>query len=191
MLVKRADIMIPLYILGILQRFGPQHGYQIKKIIAEQLSDFTQIKLPTIYYHLEKMELHGLLKAISEKSGSRPEKTVYSVTDKGVAAFKKMLNDLLKFDYRPTFSSDGVFYFSDYLETENIAGQLKSYTEKLQKIIKHIESHREETMQFVPDDMKTTAGIIFSHHLKHYHAELDWAIESLDYMESEGRKNDA
>uniref|UniRef100_UPI000AEE63EC PadR family transcriptional regulator n=1 Tax=Clostridium sp. NkU-1 TaxID=1095009 RepID=UPI000AEE63EC len=66
--------MIPLYILGLLQRYGPQHGYQIKKIIAEQLSDFTQIKLPTIYYHLEKMETDGLLSANREKSGSRPEK---------------------------------------------------------------------------------------------------------------------
>jgi DNA-binding PadR family transcriptional regulator len=66
--------MIPLYILGLLQRFGPQHGYQIKKIIAEQLSDFTQIKLPTIYYHLEKMEADALLTASCEKAGSRPEK---------------------------------------------------------------------------------------------------------------------
>jgi DNA-binding PadR family transcriptional regulator len=61
--------MIPFYILGLLQRFGPQHGYQLKKIIGEQLSDFTQIKLPTIYYHLEKMEADGLLAANSEKPG--------------------------------------------------------------------------------------------------------------------------
>ena len=35
--------MIPLYILGLLLRFGPQHGYQIKKLLEEQLEDFTQI----------------------------------------------------------------------------------------------------------------------------------------------------
>ena len=46
-------LMIPLYILGLLLRFGPQHGYQIKKLLEEQLEDFTQIKLPTVYYHLE------------------------------------------------------------------------------------------------------------------------------------------
>jgi len=48
-------------ILGLLQRFGPQHGYYIKKLISEELADFTQIKLPTIYYHLEKMNADGLL----------------------------------------------------------------------------------------------------------------------------------
>ena len=55
--------MIPLYILGMLLRYGPQHGYQIKKLLAEQLADFTDIKLPTIYYHLEKMEASGLITA--------------------------------------------------------------------------------------------------------------------------------
>ena len=38
--------MIPLYILGFLLRYGPQHGYQIKKLISEQMADFTSIKLP-------------------------------------------------------------------------------------------------------------------------------------------------
>ena len=66
--------MVPLYILGLLTRYGPQHGYQIKKIIAESLADFTQIKLPTIYYHLTKMAENGLLSAASEKTGARPEK---------------------------------------------------------------------------------------------------------------------
>jgi DNA-binding PadR family transcriptional regulator len=80
--------IIPLYILGLLQRFGPQHGYQIKKIIADQLADFTQIKLPTIYYHLEKMQAGGLLSVTSEKPGGRPEKSVYAVTKRASARFR-------------------------------------------------------------------------------------------------------
>lgn len=77
--------MIPLYILGLLLRFGPQHGYQIKKLLEEQLEDFTQIKLPTVYYHLEKMEAAGLIEAHRYRQGARPEKTVYRVSDAGTA----------------------------------------------------------------------------------------------------------
>jgi DNA-binding PadR family transcriptional regulator len=132
--------MIPLYILGLLQRFGPQHGYQIRKIIAEQLSDFTQIKLPTIYYHLEKMEADGLLSANNEKPGGRPEKTIYTITDKGIMAFKKMIVGLFEFEYRPTFPSDGVFYFSDYIETADILSHLMAYTDKLKTAISNIKS---------------------------------------------------
>ncbi len=175
--------MIPLYILGLLQRYGPQHGYQIKKIVAEQLSDFTRIKLPTIYYHLEKMQKEGLLAAGSEKPGNRPEKTVYSVTDKGRKAFQIMLANMLEYDYRPTFPADSVFYFSEYLETSTIVESLVTYLEKLKGTIRHIEDHRDDTIQHVPDEMQTMVDIVFSHHLLHYQAELEWAEKSLKCLQ--------
>jgi DNA-binding PadR family transcriptional regulator len=171
--------MVPLYILGLLQRFGPQHGYQIKKIIADQLSDFTQIKLPTIYYHLEKMEADGLLSASSEKPGARPEKTVYAVTEKGLAAFQEKLAGLLALDYRPVFPADGVFYFSDYIEPRELSGSLRAHIDRLRAAIAHIEAHKKETMPFVPEEDRIMVDIIFGHHARHYQAELDWAEESL------------
>lgn len=173
---------MPLYILGLLQRFGPQHGYQIKKIIAEQLSDFTQIKLPTIYYHLEKLENDGLLSANREKPGNRPEKTVYSISNKGIDAFSDMLHALLEFDYRPALPSDGVFYFSDYLEPLEIIEHLEIYIEQLEKIITSIQRHKYETLHFVPYEVKTMVQIIFRHHEFHYRAELDWAVETLNSL---------
>ena len=98
--------MIPLYILGLLLRFGPQHGYQIKKLLEEQLEDFTQIKLPTVYYHLEKMEAAGLIEAHRDRQGARPEKTVYRVSDAGTGRFNELLAETLNMQYRPTFDSD-------------------------------------------------------------------------------------
>jgi len=174
--------MIPLYILGLLQRFGPQHGYQIKKIIAEQFYDFTQIKLPAIYYHLEKMEADGLLNAQSEKSGSRPERTIYSITEKGLTAFKNMMSELLEFEYRPTFRSDAVFYFSEYVEKADIISHLTAYIDKLNNTIAKIKRHRKETIDFVPIEYRTMVSIIFSHHEKHYQAELEWAEETLNSL---------
>ena len=47
---------VPIYILGFLMRFGSMHGYKLKQLISRQVADFTQIKLLSIYYHLEKME---------------------------------------------------------------------------------------------------------------------------------------
>ena len=174
--------MIPFYILGLLQRFGPQHGYQIKKIIAEQLYDFTQIKLPAIYYHLEKMEADGLLNAQSEKSGSRPERTIYSITEKGITAFRNMMSQLLEFEYRPTFSSDAVFYFSEYAEREDIVSHLTAYIDKMNNTILNIKKHKKETMDSVPIEYRTMVSIIFSHHERHYQAELEWAEETLNSL---------
>lgn len=180
--------MIPLYIFGLLQRFGPQHGYQIKKIIAEQLADFTQIKLPAIYYHLEKMQADGLLSAKSEKPGGRPAKIIYAITDKGQKEYKKKLAGLLEFEYRPVFPSDGVFYFSDQYQITEIIDHLKIYERKLKDKLALIERHKNETMLFVPAEIKRMIEIIFSHHERHFQAELDWAEESLQKLNgSEGK----
>lgn len=178
-------MIIPLYILGLLLRFGPQHGYQIKKTIAEKISDFTQIKLPSIYYHLEKMEAAGLLASSSEKLGSRAEKIVYDITDKGRESFQNMLSELLEFEYRPVFPCDGIFYFSDSLDTTEIINHLENYTQNLRTAINSIQKHQSETLRFVPEELKTMVNIIFNHHFKHYQAELDWAAESLRSLKGE------
>ena len=171
--------MIPLYISGLLQRFGPQHGYQIRKTIGEQFSDFTQIKLPTIYYHLEKMEANGQLSAKREKPDGRPEKTVYDLTAQGRESFQKRLEEILAFDYRPTFSADGVFYFSEFLETERIIKSLEDYIVRLEHSINALEKHKEETMLMIPAAMRKSAVIVFRHHESHYRAEHAWAVQSL------------
>ncbi len=175
--------MIPLYILGLLLRFGPQHGYQVKKTIAEQLSDFTQIKLPTIYYHLEKMESEGLLEAAREKPGARPEKTVYTITEAGKKAFGTLLDELLQTEYRPAFPADGLFYFAEHLQAEALNEYLKRTVVRLTRAVETIQKHKNETLAYVPEDSKTMVEIIFSHHETHYLAELNWARESLDRME--------
>lgn len=174
--------MIPLYILGLLKTYGPQHGYSIKKLIAEQLADFTQIKLPTIYYHLEKMAANGLLTAVADKNGIRPEKTVYSITEKGFASFMRNLHKLADFRYQPSFPADGVFFFFQYLENEELVRQLHKYHADLKASIMTLQEHRKESIQHIPDEYRPYAEIIFSHHEHHYQAEADWISESLNRL---------
>jgi DNA-binding PadR family transcriptional regulator len=174
--------MIPLYILGLLLRFGPQHGYQIKKLIAEQLEDFTQIKLPTVYYHLEKMEAAGLILASRDKQGARPEKTVYQVNSAGEDKFKELLHQSLQINYRPIFDIDGTFYFSDSLDHSALMDSLSQHIVNLKKTLEMLIIHCNETLANIPKDYRTSADIIFKHHIRHYQAELSWAEESLNTL---------
>jgi len=131
------------------------------------------------------MEAEGLLLASSEKASSRPEKKVYNVTDKGIEAFRTKLSNLLDLDYRPVFSSDGVFYFSEHLENKTILEQLVKYIQKLNNTITKIQEHKSETIKFIPNEMQKMVEIIFSHHEHHYQAELDWAVETLNNLNQE------
>lgn len=177
--------MIPLYILGLLGRFGPQHGYQIKKLVEEQLADFTQIKLPTIYYHLEKMEASGLVRAETGKEGARPEKTVYSISDRGKEHFLTLLRRQLNMSYRPTFDADAVFYFSDHLETAEILESLERHLTVLRKSLRHIEEHQAQTIEHLPAPMKRSANSIFTHHAVHIQAEITWAEQTIHELQEE------
>ncbi|PPK81992.1 PadR family transcriptional regulator [Lacrimispora xylanisolvens] len=183
--------MIPLYILGILLRFGPQHGYQIKKIMEEQLEDFTKIKLPNVYYHLEKMEASGILTALRDKQSARPEKTVYFVGESGAEKFKELLRQTLNMNYRPVFDADAAFYFSEYLTASDFLQSLTLHIRKLEQVIKRIEDHRTEMEKVIPEEMKIYADIIFNHHLMHYKAELSWAEESIDAIGKKGAGYDS
>jgi DNA-binding PadR family transcriptional regulator len=176
-------MLIPLYILGLLIRVGPQHGYQIKKMFEDQLSDFTQIKLPTIYYHLEKMEKEGLLAASSEKNRKGQDKTIYSITGKGKSSFYQLLNEFLPFKYQPTFASDAVFYFSSQIDSSLILQNLKKHVINMQEALNTISEHKMKELQALPEEARKMALVIFSHHERHYQAELDWAQETLAGLE--------
>jgi DNA-binding PadR family transcriptional regulator len=179
--------MIPLYILGILSRMGPMHGYRIKKVIGEELSDFTSIKLPTIYYHLEKMRRDGLLAAAVGRESGRPERTVYSVSRAGTAAFMRLLDEALELKYRPTFDADAVLYFSDRLPTSRLRGALKRHCSTVERGLKSVKTHREDTVSRMPPRFRAAASGIFAHHIHHYQAELVWARETLAALEAKKR----
>ncbi|WP_097005962.1 PadR family transcriptional regulator [Lacrimispora amygdalina] len=183
--------MIPLYILGILLRFGPQHGYQIKKIMEEQLEDFTKIKLPTIYYHLEKMEASGILTAIRDQQSTRPEKTVYYLGNTGAEKFKELLKQTLDMHYRPVFDADAAFYFSEYLSPADFIQSLTHHIARLETVLKKIEEHQAEVHQILPENMRAYADIIFNHHVMHYRTELNWAEESLRVIRKKGAGYDS
>ncbi|MDP4153703.1 MAG: PadR family transcriptional regulator [Bacillota bacterium] len=183
--------MIPLYILGLLLRFGPQHGYQIKKLIEEQLEDFTQIKLPTVYYHLEKMEAMGLITAQHDKQGARPEKTVYSINSAGADKFQELLVQKLKIEYRPTFDIDGVLYFKDSLEEGTLAENLSLHIANMKKVLAKLKMHKENTISYIPVAYRTSANIIFEHHIHHYKAELAWAEQSLNQLKGENTNDES
>lgn len=179
--------MIPLYILGLLLRFGPQHGYQIKKLVEEQLADFAQIKLPTIYYHLEKLEASGSVDAQTSQEGARPEKRVYRITEQGQLEFHAMLRKGLDIRYRPTFDADALFYFSEHLDEQEMLNGLTSHLTRLRESLEHIQAHRALTISHLPKEMGRYAEMIFDHHISHFDAEIAWVERSIQTMLSEGR----
>ena len=125
-------------LLGLLRQ-SPKHGYEIKVKIRQILSLFAGVDLKSIYYPLKVLEKKGLLDKYVGKEGKRPERFVYSLTEKGKARFDELLNKSLLNFKRPQFSLDLSLYFLDYLKPALSRRRLAARLMILKKISSGIE----------------------------------------------------
>jgi len=78
-------------LLGLIN-YKPMTGYELNKEFSESLGNFWQVKSQQIYKELDAMEEGGWL--ISERviQSEKPNKRVYSITEKGKAEFLNWLS---------------------------------------------------------------------------------------------------
>ena len=150
-------------------------------------ADFTDIKLPTVYYHLDKMEAAGFITAQNVKDGVRPEKRVYEVSETGGDEFRRLLAGALDIRYRPTFEVDSALFFSDNIDAADFLDALARHRERLLEALAHIQEHREQVVPYLPANMRDSASLIFEHHMLHYQAEFRWTELAIQKMEGENR----
>lgn len=155
-----------LILLGLLAQ-SPKHGYQIKLKIREILSFFAGIQLKSIYYPLRILEKKGLLAKQAGKSGSRPKRFVYCLTDKGKQRFEMLLNKNLLDFTRPQFTLDLSLYFLNFMKPAFTRRRLKKRLEILEKISGGIER------MLNSKDLKDSISLcrIMEHNLCLLHAE--------------------
>jgi len=180
-----AAYKVPFYILGYLIRLGPLHGYQLKVTIEREASDFAKIKLPNLYYHLASMREKGWIDAEREKTGNRPEKDVYSVTAEGKAEYGELLRRCLAEPVDWDFALDGALFFSKDLSPEEIGQGLLVARARTDEALKSIKAHRLEVLAEVPAPFGDIAGLILSHHERHYAAERAWLCEAIKVISAQ------
>lgn len=165
---------IPFYLLGLLMRYGPQHGYKLMQMIEERIADFAKIKLPTIYYHLQKMEEQGYIQKSLDKEGNRPEKFVYAITKEGINYYGMLYTKLLKESYSPEFGIDGVLFYSDRAEQSELLAEFYKKREEITAKINSVRAHEENAINHIEGQGRICTELIFEHHLCHLEAEQGW-----------------
>ncbi len=97
---------LPLLILHILS-YGPNHGYQINKLIYKLSGTVLDFKEGTLYPTLHNLQKDGLVESETSQTGGR-RRRVYHLTKRGQQAldqnraewheFKEAVNAVLKSD---------------------------------------------------------------------------------------------
>ena len=163
-----------LYILGLLLRHGSMHGYQIKQIIDQHISDFAQIKIGNIYYHLNSMKAKELVSAQVVSGKKSVDKTVYAITNSGEQRFNELLQDAAHDLNQFEFAFDSVLFFRENTDKYKLKPIIENKIETLKSIIKNMEAHQTSINQHNSEENAFYTGAIFSHHLVHYQTELAW-----------------
>lgn len=171
---------VPFYILGLLIRYGEKSGYSLKQIIERDIADFASIKLPTIYYHLDKLLQKNYVTMKVDKDGNRPEKQVYSITESGKKYFEILIMKQLNEKFQLEFSMDGILYFRDMLNDEVFIEALNKKRKQIEDQIKGIKMHKENVTKNMRNDIKGCACAIFDHHIIHLEAEILWINNVLE-----------
>ena len=161
-----------LVLLGILfSRKKPMHGYEIKRQLEEwAVGEYARISYGSIYYNLEKMEKEGLVASRSIKNSRRPERRLYTITEKG----KKELMKLLRKNYfeteRPYYAFDVGVCLMPLMPREEVLKALAKRIQVAKRYIKELLEEKAELKGKVPFFVLA----IIDHYLLHLHAEKKW-----------------
>jgi DNA-binding PadR family transcriptional regulator len=139
-------MMQELLLLGLLKE-GPKHGYEIKKLIDQELSTFTNVDSKSIYYPLKNFEKKGLLVKRVARKGKRPEKFIYKITKDGERVFEKLLNDNFLTFQRPIFNIDLSLYFLPLVKSGLAKSRLRSRLRGMKRIIHWLNERRTQLLK--------------------------------------------
>jgi len=88
---------------------GPATGYDIKKIMENEVSTLLDVSLSNLYPALNELAAEGLVTFQKVEQDSRPNKKVYELTEAGRAACQKAL---MSGDARHRLRSEFIFILS-------------------------------------------------------------------------------
>jgi DNA-binding PadR family transcriptional regulator len=166
-----------LLLLGVL-RHGEMHGYQLHDFIERNMAFCTDLKKPTAYFLLDKMQENGWVTVKEAREGNRPQKRIYKLTAKGEAAFQALLRENLSNFSAAKTGSDIGLAFIDAMPAEQ-AQQL-------------LQQRRDEVAAQVDEFERVPAHagsyqLLIDHQLHYLRSELDWLNLVIRRVKSKAR----
>ncbi len=171
-------------ILGLLKD-GPKHGYEIKKQIKDIMEQFAVWEAQSIYYPLQMMEKKGLVTKSSARSGKRPEKIIYKITELGETRFNEILSESFTTIQRPTFNIDISLYFLPFIDPKLAK---KGLNLRL-RILKRIERGLEKLDNTSKDKFPYHHLAIIDHNIELIRAEIKFISDFIDTFERKTSKS--
>ncbi|BCL80541.1 PadR family transcriptional regulator [Ktedonobacteria bacterium brp13] len=132
-------------VLGLLAFWGPQSGYDLKRLFDHSLSPMWGAAHSQIYHELRRMKDLGWVEMEREEQESRPDRKVYSITPRGSEA-------LASWQAQPA----SVLQLRDELLLKILFGSFASHDDLAANLKKGIAEHEmrllnyRQNLQYIP-----------------------------------------
>jgi len=164
-----------LLVLGLL-KLENMHGYQLSDLIDKRLKYVTDLKKPTLYHLLAKLEAAGEVTKSVSREGNRPERHTYHLTRAGEAHFAELLRQNLQDAPAMYFNDDIGLLFLNELPVAEVRGYLEQkrarVDERLAVLATALAQH----------EANTPAFYTLRHHELHLQTERAWLDELLGQL---------
>ena len=126
-------------IMGLIN-LSPLNAYEIvKQLQWMNIKYWYNIANSTVYATIKSLEKKEFISGTVEKEGNMPEKTIYTLTEKGRLELKEtLMHSITTFDFDTNIFSIAVF-FIDFFEKEEQKQLLEKRLENLYKYLQGIE----------------------------------------------------
>lgn len=134
-------------IMGLINR-SPLNAYEIvKQLQWMNIKHWYNIANSTVYATIKSVEKKGYISGTVEKEGNMPDKTIYTLTEKGKEELLETLRcAIVTFDFDTNIFSIASF-FIDIFEKEEQKQLLEMRLENLHKYLQGIEKQMTESWE--------------------------------------------
>lgn len=139
--MSRSSLSNPLA-LAVLATLSeePMHPYRITQVLRERGKEHSiRLNWGSLYSVIASLEKNGLIEAThAERSGARPERTVYAITDAGRAKATGWLRHILETPAKEYPDFEAGLSLVMLLEPDDVIGLLRRRLERLDERATHL-----------------------------------------------------
>ncbi len=148
---RKVSNLMALSVLATLLE-GPMHRYELAAKLRERGKEGQMdIKWGSLYTVVQNLEKHGFLEAVgTEREGSRPERTIYRITDAGHAEAHDWIRELIAtVEPEPNRFVAGLSV-AGMLTPDELIDLLGQRVERLAELLATSETQLAEALRFLP-----------------------------------------
>lgn len=173
-------------LLGFIN-YGPMTGYELKKFFDTSVAHFWNAELSQIYPALKAMESEGLVEMKVEVQEDRPNRKVYSITEKGQQELLQWLAEPAEMEQVREPILIKVF-FGSALKKDQLLTVLQNSIEDSERVATYLQQARIYVDRFVDSIGLQQEGEFWSltieAGLRIHQAEVEWAQAAIHKIEA-------